>query len=125
MKKTFIIAAWLLLSLLPAIVYAQDYASQKEKIYIQTNHSFYNVGEAVYFKAYVVRAENNTPSLISNVVYAELISPSGTIAQKGNSRSRMVLQKDLFCFLWMPQEEFIKSGPTLPGCRMKKKAASL
>lgn len=56
----------------------------KEKIYIQTNHSFYNVGEAVYFKAYVVRAENNTPSLISNVVYAELISPSGTIAQKGN-----------------------------------------
>jgi alpha-2-macroglobulin-like protein len=84
MKKKFFIAAWLLFTIFPIIVDAQDYASRKEKIYIQTNHALYSVGDAIYFKAYVVRAENNTPSQISNIVYAELISPSGSIAQKGN-----------------------------------------
>ncbi len=98
MKKIFIIATWFLITFLPVIVYAQDFASRKEKIYIQTNHSFYNVGEVVYFKAYVVRAENNTPSLISNVVYAELISPSGTIAQKGNFQATDGFAEGSFLF---------------------------
>lgn len=61
---------------------AQDYASQKEKIYVQTNHSFFNPGETVYFKLYVVRAEDNKPTAISSVVYTELISPSGTVVEK-------------------------------------------
>ncbi len=61
---------------------AQDYASQKEKIYVQTNHSFFNPGETIYFKLYVVRAEDNKPTAISSVVYTELISPSGTVLQK-------------------------------------------
>ena len=61
---------------------AQDYASQKEKIYLQTNHSFFSPGDAIYFKLYVVRAEDNKPTNISSVVYTELISPSGTLLQK-------------------------------------------
>lgn len=61
---------------------AQDYAAAKEKIYIQTNHVFYKPGEVVYFKLYLVKAQDQTPSYLSNVVYAELINPSGTVAQK-------------------------------------------
>ncbi len=61
---------------------AQDYASQKEKIYIHTNHQFFAAGDIVYFKAYVVRGEDNTPSGISTVVYTELLGPSGTVLQK-------------------------------------------
>ncbi len=61
---------------------AQDYAATKEKIYIQTNHVFYKPGEVVYFKLYLVKAQDQTPSYLSNVVYAELINPSGTVAQK-------------------------------------------
>lgn len=63
-------------------VHAQDYAATKEKIYIQTNHVFYKPGEVVYFKIYLVKANDQTPSFLSNVVYAELINPSGTVAQE-------------------------------------------
>ncbi|GAB2832103.1 alpha-2-macroglobulin family protein [Ferruginibacter profundus] len=61
---------------------AQDYAATKEKIYIQTNHVFYKPGDVVYFKLYLVKAQDQTPSYQSSVVYAELVSPAGTVAQK-------------------------------------------
>ncbi|MGG9964179.1 TonB-dependent receptor plug domain-containing protein [Ferruginibacter sp. SUN106] len=63
-------------------VNAQDYAATKEKIYIQTNHVFYKPGDVVYFKLYLVKAQDQTPSYQSSVVYVELISPAGTVAQK-------------------------------------------
>ncbi|MBL7732077.1 MAG: TonB-dependent receptor plug domain-containing protein [Chitinophagaceae bacterium] len=59
-----------------------DYASAKEKVYLHTNHVFFHPGETVYFKCYVVRGEDQTISRISPVVYTEVISPSGTVAQK-------------------------------------------
>ncbi len=83
MKSTYSLHLLLLLIIACAgNLCAQDYASQKEKIYLQTNHSFFNPGEAIYFKLYVVRAEDNKPTNISSVVYTELISPSGTLLQK-------------------------------------------
>ena len=63
---------------------AQDYASTKEKIYIQCNHVFFKAGETLFFKLYVVKAQDNTITNISNVVYTELISPAGTVVQKAN-----------------------------------------
>lgn len=82
MKKIFT-ACWLfILFFVTPDLSAQDYASRKEKLYIQTNHCFYSNNEVVYFKAYVVRGEDNTPSRISNVLYADLISPSGTVVEK-------------------------------------------
>ena len=81
--KRIVTALWLLLlTCMTTENRAQDYASRKEKLYIQTNHCFYSNNEIVYFKAYVVRGEDNTPTVISNVVYAELISPAGTIVEK-------------------------------------------
>ena len=61
-----------------------DYASHKEKIYIQTSHVFFKQGETVYFKIYSVSAKDQTPSALSNVVYVELINPSGNVLQKFN-----------------------------------------
>ena len=61
---------------------AQDYAVGKEKIYIQTNHVFFKQGETIFFKLYLVKASDQTPSRESNVAYAELISPAGTVVQK-------------------------------------------
>lgn len=84
MKKNILCLSWLLIILFPLAVQAQDYAALKEKIYIQTNHIFYDAEETIFFKAYLVKASDNTPSSISNVVYTELISPSGTVLQKGN-----------------------------------------
>lgn len=65
-------------------VSSQFYADNKEKIYVQTNHVFFKEGETLFFKLYVVKAQDLTPTHISNVVYTELISPAGTIVQKAS-----------------------------------------
>ena len=63
-----------------------DYADSKEKIYIQTSHMFFKQGETVFFKVYVVKGKDQTPSKVSNTVYVELINPAGNVMQKFNYR---------------------------------------
>ncbi len=58
------------------------YATTKEKIYIHTNHVFFKPGEQVYFKLYLLNAMDQTPSLQSNIVYVEVLNPSGNVVQK-------------------------------------------
>lgn len=72
----------ILILLFPLIVSAQVYADLKEKIYVQTNHVFFKEGETLFFKLYIINAQDQTPTRISNVVYTELISPAGTVVQK-------------------------------------------
>ena len=55
---------------------------KKEKTYIQTNHVFYKPGEEMYFKIYIVQAENQLPADLSSVVNFELVDPSGTVVKK-------------------------------------------
>lgn len=52
----------------------------QEKIHMQVDKSFYNKGETVWFKAYLFTA--NTPSKISNTLYAELINEKGNILER-------------------------------------------
>lgn len=83
MKKPYII--YLLLLVLPClnavIAHAQlaQYNAYKEKIYIQTDHVIYAPGNELYFKIYLVEAATQLPSVVSNIVYADIISPSGNI----------------------------------------------
>ncbi len=65
-------------------VKAQEYPSAKEKIYIQTDHIFYKPGDVLFYKLYLVNAQHQTPSHISNMAYVELISPAGTLVKKSN-----------------------------------------
>ena len=51
-----------------------------EKVYSHTDRSLYFPGESVWFKAYVVNA-SNTISAISEMMYADLISPKGTVVK--------------------------------------------
>lgn len=55
---------------------------KKEKTYIQTNHVFYKPSEEMYFKIYVVQAENQLHADLSKVVNFELVDPSGTVIKK-------------------------------------------
>ena len=71
---------------LPAFNQTIDYASSKEKIYIQTSHVFFKQGETLYFKLYVVNAKDQTPAALSSIVYVELISPAGSVLEKLNYR---------------------------------------
>jgi TonB-dependent SusC/RagA subfamily outer membrane receptor len=63
-----------------------DYNNNKEKIYIQTSHVFFKPGEDLFFKIYLVNAKNQLISVISNVVYVEIVGPSGSILLKQNYR---------------------------------------
>ena len=52
----------------------------QEKMYIQTDKSYYNTGETLWFKAYLTA--NNQPSQISKTIYAELVDERGKILQR-------------------------------------------
>ncbi|SHN43828.1 TonB-dependent receptor plug domain-containing protein [Chitinophaga sp. CF418] len=62
------------------------YNDNKEKIYIQTNHVFFKPGDDLFFKVYLVNAKNQLVSVISNVVYVEIVGPSGSVLEKMNYR---------------------------------------
>ncbi|WP_148230563.1 hypothetical protein [Chitinophaga pinensis] len=61
-----------------------DYNNNKEKIYIQTSHVFFKPGEDLFFKIYLVNAKNQFISVLSNVVYVEIVGPAGNIIQTHN-----------------------------------------
>ncbi|RYE57506.1 MAG: hypothetical protein EOP48_05660, partial [Sphingobacteriales bacterium] len=52
--------------------YTESYP--QEKVHIQTDKPYYAVGEDIWFKAYVVTAEKNEPSLLSSVLYLDLVN---------------------------------------------------
>ncbi|GAA3510449.1 hypothetical protein GCM10022393_24870 [Aquimarina addita] len=49
-----------------------------EKIYTQTDRPFYFPGETIWFKSYLTDT-NNLPSTLSEFMYADLISPKGSV----------------------------------------------
>ncbi|SEW50046.1 TonB-dependent receptor plug domain-containing protein [Chitinophaga arvensicola] len=61
-----------------------DYNSFKEKIYLHTSHVFFQPGEELFFKLYVVNAKDQTPAKLSKVAYVEVIDPSGKVLAKQN-----------------------------------------
>lgn len=50
----------------------------QEKTYLQLDRNYYVAGDTLNFKAYVVNAENNQPSVLSKVLYVELANVDGT-----------------------------------------------
>jgi hypothetical protein len=57
-----------------------DSAYPQEKVYLHFDRSYYNPGEKIWFKAYLTSA--NMPSLISKIMYAELVDSKGKILQR-------------------------------------------
>ncbi|MBW4889576.1 hypothetical protein KXQ82_07610 [Mucilaginibacter sp. HMF5004] len=53
-----------------------------EKVYLHTDRDTYMQGEDIWFKAYLVNAQNNKPINNSHNLYAELISPGLKIVQR-------------------------------------------
>ncbi len=52
----------------------------QEKVHMQLDKSFYNPGETIWFKAYLI--SGNRPSHISNTLYAELVNEKGAVLQR-------------------------------------------
>ena len=53
----------------------------QEKVYLHIDNTGYFMGETIWFKAYVVRADGNIPLPLSKVVYVELVNPSGDVVE--------------------------------------------
>ncbi len=54
-------------------------AIPQEKVYLHFDNTGYFKGETMWFKAYVVRADNGKPTDISKVLYVELVTPGGDV----------------------------------------------
>ena len=54
-------------------------AQVQEKVYIHTDNECYFVGDTLWYKAYVVRADQLTPTDMSRILYVELLSPDGLL----------------------------------------------
>lgn len=51
----------------------------QEKVYLHLDNTGYFMGETLWFKAYVLRADKNKLTDISSVLYVELVDPTGEI----------------------------------------------
>ena len=56
----------------------------QEKVYVHTDNTCYFVGDTLWFKAYVVRADNLHPTDMSHILYVELLSPDGLLVERQN-----------------------------------------
>jgi hypothetical protein len=56
----------------------------QEKVYVHTDNTCYFVGDTLWFKAYVVRADNLQPTDMSHILYVELLSPDGLLVERQN-----------------------------------------
>ena len=57
-------------------------ARVQEKVYVHTDNQCYFVGDTLWYKAYVVRADNLQPTDLSRVLYVELLSPDGLLVER-------------------------------------------
>ncbi len=72
---------------LPVSIWSQQntissYTSYAEKIYLQLDSDVYTTDNTIWYKAIVTTALKNTPTVISGVLYVELISPDEKILVK-------------------------------------------
>ena len=54
----------------------------QEKVYLHTDNQCYFVGDTLWYKAYVVRADNLQPTDMSRILYVELLSPDGLLVER-------------------------------------------
>ncbi len=56
----------------------------QEKVYIHTDNTCYFVGDTLWYKAYVVRADDLRFTNMSRILYVELLTPDGLLVERQN-----------------------------------------
>ena len=54
----------------------------QEKVYVHTDNTCYFIGDTLWYKAYVLRADNLQPTDMSRLLYVELLSPDGLVVER-------------------------------------------
>ena len=80
-----------------------NYLYPQEKVYLHFDNTGYFKGDAIWFKAYIVTAENTAPTILSKVLYVELLTPEGNIVEtkklkieNGQAHGGFILEDMLF-----------------------------
>lgn len=60
----------------------EEHRQVQEKVYIHTDNSCYFVGDTIWYKAYVLRADSLKPTDMSKILYVELLSPDGLVVER-------------------------------------------
>lgn len=60
----------------------RDNSQVQEKVYVHTDNSAYFVGDTLWYKAYVVRADDLKPTNMSKLLYVELLTPDGYLVER-------------------------------------------
>lgn len=59
-----------------------SHAPIQEKVYLHLDNNCYFLGDTLWFKSYVVKADDLTPTNMSRIVYVELVSPDGFVVER-------------------------------------------
>ncbi len=78
MKKLITI----LVLLIPILLPAQEFNSNKENLFLHTDRNMYISGDEIYFKAYAKVESTGSPSYISQSFYVALADTSGNVIKK-------------------------------------------
>lgn len=54
----------------------------QEKVYLHFDNTGYFIGETIWIKAYVVRADTGKPTDLSGVLYVELLNAAGDVVER-------------------------------------------
>lgn len=54
----------------------------QEKVYLHLDNNNYFLGDTLWYKSYVVKADDLTPTDMSRIVYVELVSPDGFVVER-------------------------------------------
>ena len=87
LPQLVLICLWLLSCICPFVVSAQTGKEKGiplffEKAYVHTDREAYGQGEDIWYKAYVVNAQNNGVINYSHNLYVELISPDAKVYRR-------------------------------------------
>ena len=59
-------------------------APVQEKVYLHLDNNCYFKGDTIWYKSYVVRADNLDYTDMSHILYVELLSPDGLVVERQN-----------------------------------------
>ncbi len=65
----------------------------QEKVYLHLDNNCYFKGDTIWYKAYVVRADNNQFTDMSRLLHVELVSPDGMMVE----RQQIIISNNGFC----------------------------
>ena len=54
----------------------------QEKVYLHLDNTSYFMGDTLWYKAYVVKANDLTPTDMSRIVHVDLVSPDGVVVER-------------------------------------------